>query len=97
MTATLLSDAPSTSDGPAAHETWGAILRPQRSLYAYVVYSLTLRTDSVSEILDMCSLKPTRYDQNGLGCVCHMELDFNSYSAAAKPGEPGINHIFFFF
>lgn len=89
VTATLLSYVPPSSDGPAAHEPWGAILWPKKSLYVYELYSLTLRTGSVSEILGMSSLKPTRYNQNGLGCACHMEQDFNSYSAAAKPSEPG--------
>lgn len=54
-----------------------------------VIYFLTLRMDSVSEILGVESLKPTRYDQNGLGCTCQMEVGFGSYSAAAKSGEPG--------
>lgn len=35
----------------------------------YAVYSLTLRTGSVSEILRRGSLKPIRHDQNGLGCA----------------------------
>jgi hypothetical protein len=54
------------------------------------VYSFTLRADSVSESFGVDRLlKSARHGQNGLWCECQVELGFNFYSAAAKPGGLG--------
>lgn len=90
------SYAPPRSDGPAAHKPWGANLRAQRSLYVFAVYSLTLRTGSVSEILGMGSLKPTRHDQNGLGCARTWNWILILIQLLPSPVNLDKSHLFFF-